>query len=171
MKRAERLARHYIRAADLRAIYVATVGGAVKVGMTCEPAARARDLRRQRGKVDAVLWCVSAKAAQRLIAAVAAGGTYGRARGVIAELKALATEFGVRLVDDATIQARAAAVVADIDRRVSAMQSSGHLRGLNAEYREARAEASRRGVPFHSYGDHLERYKIRMLYELARLTR
>lgn len=178
MKRSESLARHYIRAADLRAVYLASAGRVVRLGMTREPDARKRDLKRARAAIEAVYWFGSSADAAALIQAAAeafpgidrAGIVAGGGR-VKAALTKIAADARLKLTDDATVKKRAAAVVADIDARVKAMQSSGHLRGLNADYRAARAEASRRGVPFHSYGDHLERYKIRMLYELARLAK
>lgn len=173
MKRPERLARHYIRAAGLRAVYVATCCGKIRLGMTREPEARARDLKRGRAKQEAVFWCASASSAQRLIAAVMPSieaGEHRRAGAVVAALRSAAREDMIALSDDATVQKRAAAVVADIDQRIKSMQASGHLRGLNADYREARADAARRGAPFMSYGEYLARYKIKLLYELARMT-
>jgi hypothetical protein len=90
---------------------------------------------------------------------------------VKAELPRLARDARVTLTEDRVVQARAAAVVKDIDRRVAGMQAAGQLRGLNREYRAAQEDAVKRGVPIQSYGDHLERYKIRMLYELAEAMR
>jgi hypothetical protein len=51
------------------------------------------------------------------------------------------------------------------------MQATGQLRGLNAEYRQNRTTATATGQPYMSYGGHLERYKLRMLYEMARVAR
>jgi hypothetical protein len=177
MKRSARLARHYIRAADLRAVYVASVGRHVKIGMTRDPDGRARDLKRTRAKLYCVFWFASSADAAAVIRTTC-GEIPGVDRGAIAnpgEVKAalmrIAKELRLSLTENSVVQQRAAAVVADIDARVAAMQASGHLRGMNAEYRAGRAEAARRGISFPSYGDHLERYKLKMLYELARLTR
>lgn len=59
----------------------------------------------------------------------------------------------------------------DIEDRVKAMQTAGQLRTLNREYQAARIDAAKSGVGVMSYGDYLERYKIKMLYEIAAAAR
>lgn len=176
MKRSERLARHYLRAADLRAIFLAGSGRRLRLGITRDPAAKVRDLKRARATLHCVYWLGSSEAARKVIAAACAAmpgldrGIIGSAPTVKAAVVNAAKAAAVTLTDDATVQARAAAVAADIEDRVKAMQSSGQLRGLNAEYRAAREEAAKRGVAILSYGDYLERYKIRLLYQIAGLA-
>ena len=173
MTRFERLARHYIHALDLRAVYVASSAAAgVMVGLTRDPAGKAKALRRDRAKMLAVGWfpttfeAVSVAGGLRPIAHKLRTSADARL-----SMAATALALGTTLAEDSDVQARVAAVVEDINRRVEAMQASGHLRGLNADYRAARAEASRRGVPIMSYGEYLARYKIRMAYEIGRAIR
>lgn len=177
MKRAERLARHYIRAADLRAVYLAATKDRVRIAMTREPVARARELKRSKARLVCLYWLGSSAAATRLIHAACEAfpgidkGAAGNPATVKAALVDLARAARVTLTDDATVQARAAAVARDIEDRVKAMQTAGQLRGLNAKYRSAREDAAKRGVSIMSYGDYLERYKIKMLYEIAAAAR
>lgn len=173
MKRSARLARHYIRAADLRAVYVATDGTLTRIGITREPKEIERTLKRRRWRLVEACWTGSSANAARLVKMIAQrhpgidrAGVPSRACAF--RLPAAADVATVPVASVAAIEKRAAAVVADIEQRVRALQDSGHLRGLNGEYREARAAASRAGRPFMSYGDYLERYKLRMLYQIAR---
>lgn len=177
MKRAERLARHYIRAADLRAVFIAATKGRVRIAMTRDPAARAKDLKRARVRLVCVYWVGSSEAAKALIRVIC-GVIPGVDRGAVGNpatakdaLKRAANIARVTLTEDEVVQARAAAVVKDIDQRVAAMQAAGQLRGLNREYRAARADAAKRGAAIMSYGDYLERYKIKMLYGIAQAAR
>jgi hypothetical protein len=173
MKRRDRLAAHFIRASDLRAVYLASAGRTVRLGITRDPVAKARELKRQRAKLHQVYWLASSAAAALLLRAAAEAfpgidrGAKVRAASVEDALPALAQDYDLAITPEAVVQERAAAAVADIDRRVKAMQASGHLRGLTGQYRQARMEASRTGAPFMSYGDYLERYKIKMLYQIA----
>lgn len=173
MKRSARLALHYIRAADLRAVYLAGDGRRLRLGITRDPKVKARDLKRSRAKLHCVFWLRSSAAAAELMREACAAmpgldkGVIGNPGSVKAALQTAARAAAVTLTDDETVQARAAAVVADIEARVQAMQSAGQLRGLNAEYRARREDAVRRGVSIMSYGDYLERYKIQLLYDIA----
>jgi hypothetical protein len=177
MKRHLRLASHYIRAHDLRVVYVASYLGMAHVGITRDPTAKAADLKRRRAKLHCAFWLVSSAAARELIAAADDAfpgielGTEASPATVEAALPKLAGAAGLALTADDVVHHRAAAVAKDIDLRVKAMQDSGHLRGLNAEYRALRTDASKRGVPFTSYGDYLERYKIRLIYQVAEAVR
>jgi hypothetical protein len=176
VKRSERLAHHYIRAADLRAVYVAAVGKQCRVAITREPSAQARVVKRTRGRMVGVQWVGSSAAAVRLVDAAADlipgidRGAFVSPAAAIAALRKAAAEARVTLTDDKIVQARAAAVVCEIEDRVANMQKAGQLRGLNAAYREGRADAARQNATFMSYGEYLVRYKIRLLYDLARAS-
>jgi hypothetical protein len=145
MKRANRLARHYIRAADLRAVYLASAGRTVRIGMTRDPDAKVRDIKRRRGNVHCVHWLASSASATVLIRA-ACDAFPGLERGIIvrpsmvkAALPKLAKDWNLSLTAD--------------------------------DFVKARAEAVKRDVAIMSYGDYLERYKIRLLYEVAATAR
>lgn len=171
-RKTDRLAKHYIRAADLRAIYLAA-GGSVRLGITRDPDRCARDLRHAGVAVAGLWWCSSAAAATAVMAAVEAAypgilrGVPGDADKIAASVCELAHICKVTLTPDRVVRARAAAVAADVDRRVKAMQASGELRALNRAYRAARSAAEASGARFMPYGAYLGRHKIRMLYELA----
>lgn len=171
MTRSERLARHYIHALDLRAVYISAGAVGVKVGLTRDPEGKAKALKRGRAKILAVAWLPTSSDAAAVAGVIRFDGRAPTAAIARAALTMAAHTLDMVLTDDADVQGRVSAVVADIERRVAAMQASGHLRGLNAEYRAARAEASRRGVPIMSYGEYLARYKIRMAREIGRALR
>jgi len=171
MKRSDRLALHYVHSLDLRAVYVAAGVGTVTVGLTRDPAGKAKRLKRGRAKMLAVAWLPTSADAAAMARAIRFDRRSPTPAIARAALTVAAQALDMVLTEDAEVQARVAAVVGDIDRRVAAMQASGHLRGLNADYRAARAEASRRGVPIMSYGEYLARYKIRMAREIGRALR
>jgi len=176
MTRSQRLALHYIRAIDLCAVYVASAGNKVQIGITRAPATKARALKRGRAKMVSVVWLPRAAFAAALADAaltILAGkpASFVTPNAAVAAVVSAAHSLGMALTSDATVAGRVSQVITDIDRRVDAMQASGHLRGLNADYRAARAEASRRGVPIMTYGEYLARYKIKMAYEIGRALR
>lgn len=71
MKRSERLARHYIRAADLRAVYVATDGTLTRIGITREPKEIERTLKRRRWRLVEIVWTGSSAHADRMVKLIA----------------------------------------------------------------------------------------------------
>jgi len=143
----------------------------VTLDLTRDPADKAKRLKRARAEMLAVAWLPTSADAAAVARAIRFDTRAPTAAIARAEITVAAHGLDMVLTDDIEVQARVAAVVADIERRVAAMQASGHLRGINADYRAARAEAARRGVPIMSYGEYLARYKIRMAREIGRVLR
>ena len=165
-----------MRAVGLCAIYIATAGRHVHIGMTRDPSEIAGELEFARAKLQGVYWLGSGDNATTMIRAACAAmpgldsGIPAEASAVAAALHDVAHKARLTLTDDATVQRRAAAVVEDVQRRVAARQASGGLRQLNLAFRTGRADAAERGEPFSSYEGYLTDYKIKMLHEIARLS-
>jgi hypothetical protein len=68
-----------------------------------------------------------------------------------AAIEAAAGRLSVRLVEHATVVARANASVGRLDAKIAAARSSGELQIFNREFRRRRMEAEARRQPFPTY--------------------
>jgi hypothetical protein len=78
----------------------------------------------------------------------------------------LGARAAARLSED-EIHAGALLVAARVDAEVARMQRAGELKALNKSYRDYRLTASARGEKILRYGDWMERYKARLIRDIA----
>ena len=150
--RAERLADHFIRSAEIAAVYVDAAGA---IGAT--------DAATMFSPSDRIVLCCArgnhAKVATLVAARMPAGS--GRAAAVAA-LRAAAAEAGIGLTPLSTVVQRAFAAVQMVDDRIADLQQSGGLREMNAEFKAARADGK-----VARYKDFLHAKKLAMLEAIA----
>ena len=125
--------------------------------------------------VQARWWCRSAQHAEWLVEAAAPRGAReiapddaGRMRDAIVNAAKL---LGIALRADEEIAAEAVAVIARLEQEIAAQQLSGALKSVNRGYRDYRLQASARGEKVLRYGEWMDRYKAKLLRDIAQNLR
>jgi hypothetical protein len=126
------------------------------------------------GTVHARWWCKSTEQAEWLVAALAPVSRRTGQAGVSQLCRAVldaAKRFGIMLRSDEEILAEARAVIARLEQEIAAQQRAGVLRSVNRAYRDYRLAASARGEKVLRYAQWMERYKAKLIREIAQNLR
>jgi hypothetical protein len=122
--------------------------------------------------VHARWWCKSAQQAEWLVDAAARTAQQNDAAphlcGVV--LKA-AKRFGILLRSDDEIAREAVGVIARLEQEMAAQQRAGTLKSVNRGYRDYRLAASARGETVLRYVQWMERYKVKLVRDIAQNLR
>lgn len=146
----ERLADHFIKAAPIAAVYVDAAGGVSAfdvVGFEAPP--------------NGVLLCCAAGKQVAIVAKAAIAPARGP-DAALAALRAAAANAGVGLTPHRAVVRRALATVEMVNDRIRELQQTGSLRGVNAEFKAARAAGKSA-----RYRDFLHAKKLAMLAAIA----
>jgi hypothetical protein len=82
-----------------------------------------------------------------------------------------AKRLGITLRSDEEVARDAIAVVARLDQEIAAQQRAGGLKSVNRGYRDYRLAASARGEKVLRYADWMERYKAKLVRDIAQNMR
>jgi hypothetical protein len=124
--------------------------------------------------VHARWWCKGAQQAEWLVEAVARGGRK-MARDSASVLRDTvvrsAKRLGISLRSDEEVEREAVAVIARLEGEIASQQRAGGLKSVNRGYRDYRLAASARGEKVLRYADWMERYKAKLVRDIARNLR
>ena len=118
-------------------------------------------------------WCKSAEQADWLMeTAIRAQRCEDDAASRLADgVLNAARRLGLRLRSDAEIEQEAAAVIARLEQEFAAQQRAGALRSVNRGYRDYRLAATARGEKILRYAQWIERYKAKLVRDVAQTLR
>jgi hypothetical protein len=124
--------------------------------------------------VYALWWCKSiehaewlVEAALRAVQASDADAASRLSRAIVTAAKRL----GITLRSDEEVAREAAAVIARLEQEIAAQQRAGALKSVNRAYRDYRLAASERGEKVLRYAQWMERYKAKLVREVAQNLR
>ena len=118
-------------------------------------------------------WC--RRAAEAEYVADGAARSFRRLRGKAADVSRIACEtvtraanrLGVTLQTDADIIAEAKRAIARLDAEIVRQKQAGGLKSVNQSYRQYRLETSGRGERVLPYAKWMDRYKEKLIREIA----
>ena len=118
-------------------------------------------------------WCKSAEQAEWLVeTAIRVQRCEDDAAARLADaVLTAAKRLGLRLRSDAEIEQQAAGVVARLEQEFVAQQRTGALKSVNRGYRDYRLAASARGEKVLRYAHWMERYKAKLVRQIAQNLR
>jgi hypothetical protein len=120
--------------------------------------------------VHARWWCKGAQQAEWLVEAVARGGrtTAHDSASVLRDtVVRSAKRLGISLRSDEEVEREAVAVIARLEQEIASQQRAGGLKSVNRGYRDYRLKARARGQKVLRYADWMERYKAKLVRDIA----
>ncbi len=124
-------------------------------------------------RVQARWWCKNLEQAECLVQAARRGA---RQSGVASRHIAsqpdravceTAKRLGIALRSDEDVAGEAAAVIARLEQEIAVQQRAGTLKSVNRGYRDYRLAASARGEKVLRYAQWMERYKAKLMRDIA----
>ncbi|HEY1982772.1 MAG TPA: hypothetical protein VGH13_22055 [Xanthobacteraceae bacterium] len=116
--------------------------------------------------VTARWWCRRRSEADRIVAAVRLTRATSAAQAHESVARA-AKRLGVSFSSDEEIAEEAMRAIARLDAEVERQMQTGALKSVNKSYRAYRLEASGRGESVLRYADWMERYKAKLVRDIA----
>jgi hypothetical protein len=120
--------------------------------------------------VHARWWCKSAQQAEWLAEAAVRAAQRSHAdaaRRLDQAVLNAAKRLGITLRSDEEVAREALAAVARLDQEIAAQQRAGGLKSVNRGYRDYRLAASARGEKVLRYAQWMERYKAKLVRDIA----
>ncbi len=152
----------------LAAVAVITGSGSVRIAALKED----RELQPDESVV-ARWWC--RRAAEAECVADSAGRSFVRLRDRASGESSLACDAVIRtarqlavsMQSDADLEQEAMRALARLDEEIERQQQAGALKSVNQSYRQYRLETSARGERVLPYAKWMERYKVKLIREIA----
>jgi hypothetical protein len=115
-------------------------------------------------------WCKGVQQAEWLVEAAVRTAQRSDAEAASHLCRAVlnaAKRLGIALRLDGELTREAVAVIARLEQEIAAQQRAGTLKSVNRGYRDYRMAASGRGEKVLRYADWMERYKAKLIREIA----